>query len=249
MKNAVIVGEIGSFAHGLATAESDHDYMGLYPDSPESLIGLEPQPGAVRERDRPEGVKSEPGDHECTHYGLRHYASLAAAGNPTMLTLLFTPNLTVPDRIGLQKNRDMFLSKRLAARHIGYADSMYARLTGKKAPRTNRPELIAKHGYDTKAAFHAIRLLMQGHEMLLRQTMTMPMTDLKREYLLSVRNGEVPENQVLADIEHWRDEIKDAEWLTPLPEGPDYAKINKWLIDVHEEAWDDMAHSRWASGK
>ncbi|MBF9350688.1 MULTISPECIES: nucleotidyltransferase domain-containing protein [Mycobacteroides] len=233
----VIVGEIGSVAHGLGTPESDHDYMGIYIDAPEVLIGWQPEHGAVRDRDKPEGIKSEAGDSETTYYGLRKYVKLITDGNPTVMTLLFTPNLTTPDRIGLQANRDMFLSRKLATRHVGYADSMHARLTGKKAPRTNRPELIAKHGYDTKAAFHALRLLIQGYEMLTRQTMTMPMTDLARDYLLNVRHGKIPENDVLDAIEYWRAELQAAEGTSPLPPEPDYTKINQWLIETHVNAW------------
>ncbi|QGH75143.1 nucleotidyltransferase [Mycobacterium phage DirkDirk] len=233
----LIIGEIGSFAHGLNREDSDHDYIGIYADPPEALIGLKPLAGAIRDRDKPEGVKSEPGDSETQFYGLRKYVSLVCQGNPTVMTLLFTPNLRSPDMIGLQANARMFLSKRLAARHMGYADSMYARLTGKKAPRTNRPELIAKHGYDTKAAFHAVRLLMQGHEMLITHNMVMPMIEQERGYLLSIRNGEVPEAEVLREIEHWRSLIQAAEQRTTLPDGPDMERINAWLVGVHRELW------------
>ncbi len=234
---AVILGEIGSFAHGLNTEESDHDYMGIHIDPPECLIGLQPERGVIRDRDKPEGVKSMPGDSEATYCGLRKYVSLVVQGNPTMMTLLFTPNLPIPDHIGIRKVRDMFLSRRLAARHIGYADSMAARITGERAPRTNRPELIEKHGFDTKASFHAIRLLMQGHEMLTRQTMQMPMTELKRQYLLDVRHGKVSQADVLENINYWREELRTAESQSPLPEHPDYGRINEWLVTTHHDAW------------
>ncbi|QNO01062.1 nucleotidyltransferase [Mycobacterium phage CELFI] len=233
----LIIGEIGSFAHGLNREDSDHDYIGIYADPPEALIGLKPPVGAVRQRDKPEGVKSEAGDSETQFYGLRKYVSLVCQGNPTVMTLLFTPNLIFPDMIRLQENRQLFLSKRLAARHMGYADSMSARLTGERAPRTNRPELIEAHGYDTKAAFHALRLLMQGHEMLVSQEMQMPMMELRRDYLLSIRNGEVAQEQVLEDIRDWRDMIQRAEATTSLPDEPNRAKIDQWLIDTHARLW------------
>ncbi|NGX06469.1 MULTISPECIES: nucleotidyltransferase domain-containing protein [Mycobacteroides] len=233
----VIVGEIGSTAHGLGTPESDHDYMGIYLDPPGTLIGTKPELGAVRDRDKAEGVKSEAGDSETTYYGLRKYVKLVSDGNPTVMTLLFTPILKVADTIGLQKARDMFLSRKLAARHIGYADSMHARLTGQRAPRTNRPELIAKHGYDTKAAFHALRLLIQGHEMLTKQTMTMPMAHDERHFLLDIRKGLVPERTVLQSIALYRARIVAAESRSSLPPEPDYDKINSWLISAHAQHW------------
>lgn len=234
------MGEIGSFAHGLNVPTSDHDFIALYIDPADVLIGLDRSAGSVKTREgevRPEGIKSQAGDTEGTFYSVRKYAGLAAQGNPTVLTLLFTPNLFEPDLIGLQANRDMFLSKRLVARHLGYADSMEARLTGKKAPRTNRPELVEAHGFDSKAAFHAIRLLIQGHEMLLTGHMTMPMADEPREFLLAVRNGEYSIGDVLEEIAAWRQKIQSAEHTTSLPEVPDYDRINNWLIDIHTREW------------
>lgn len=237
----LIIGEIGSYAHGLNTADSDHDYIGLYADTPETLIGINPTSRATKLRDKPEGVKSEAGDEETTLYSLRHYTSLAAQGNPTLMTLLFTPTLISPDTIELQTNRDMFLSKRLVARHIGYADNMTARLTGGKAPRTNRPELVAAHGYDTKAAMHAIRLLMQGHEMLTTQTMQMPMRHDQRTYLLALRNGAIPKQEALNAIQHWKRAIREAETTTTLPDQPDYDRINRWLIKTHHQQWEQYS--------
>ncbi len=238
----LIIGEIGSYAHGLNTADSDHDYIGLYADTPETLIGINPASSrATKIRDKPAGVKSEAGDTETTLYSLRHYTSLAAQGNPTLMTLLFTPTLTHPDTIGLQANSDMFLSKRLVARHIGYADNMTARLTGGKAPRTNRPELVAAHGYDSKAAFHAVRLLIQGHEMLLTHTMRMPMSEGNRTYLMSMRRGEIPKDEALAAIAAYRSAIIEAETQTTLPDHPDYDRINRWLIETHHQQWEQSS--------
>ena len=237
----VIVGEIGSYAHGLATEHSDHDYMGIYIDPPACLIGLKPEQGVVKDRDKPDGVKSAPGDSEAVFYGLRKYVALATQGNPTIMTLLFTPTLTVPDQIGLQTHRDMFLSRQLTARHIGYADSMADRISGRRAPRTNRPELIAAHGYDTKAAFHAIRLLIQGAEMLTTGNITMPMTDMAQDFLKAIRNGHVAQDQTLEEIRYWRSVIVEAEKHSPLPAVPDYDRINAWLIDTHTQAWNQRA--------
>lgn len=234
------MGEIGSFAHGLNVPTSDHDFIGLYIDPAEVLVGLGKSAGSVKTREgeiRPEGIKSLAGDTEGTFYGVRKYASLAADGNPTVLTLLFTRMMLHPDEIGLQANRQMFLSRRLAARHLGYADSMVARLTGQKAPRTNRPELIAAHGWDTKAGMHAIRLLIQGHELLTTGHMTMPMAPEPREFLMDVRHGKFGIRTALDEIALWRNRIQQAECETSLPNAPDYDRINDWLIDIHTRDW------------
>ena len=39
-------------------------------------------------------------------------------------------------------------------------------MTGQAGAHTNRPELVAAHGYDTKYAMHALRLGLQGIELL-----------------------------------------------------------------------------------
>ncbi|ASR87072.1 nucleotidyltransferase [Mycobacterium phage Krypton555] len=233
----LIMGEIGSIAHGLGVPESDHDYIAVYADPPEGLIGLSALRGAFKVRDRAEGVKSEPGDTEIVYYGLRKFVSEIVKGNPTLHTLLFTPNLAWPDTIGLQAFAPNLLSRQIAVTHVGYANGMYDRLTGVRAPRTNRPELIAKHGYDTKAAFHAIRLLIQGHEMLTHQTMTMPMHDLARDFLLSVRNGELSEARALEEIVYWRERIEEAGQTSKLPLRPDMDVVNDWLVNVHRRVW------------
>lgn len=234
----LIIGEVGSVAHGLGIASSDHDYHGLYLDGPDVLVGLKHEIGSFKNRDQPEGVKSQPGDNETTFYGLRHYINQCAQGNPTFLTLLFTPVLTSPDIIGLQSAREMLLSRRIANTHIGYATSMYRRLTGDLAPRTNRPELIALHGYDTKACFHALRLLIQGWELLMTGHMTMPMLPGDRDLLLDIRNGKYPESFVLDEIQHWKAKIEKAEAMSVLPELPDMTKVNSWLTNVHRTLWE-----------
>lgn len=233
----VIVGEIGSHAHGLATRHSDHDYHGIVIEPPEQVIGVVGRVDALRIRDKPEGVKSEAGDHETTLYGLHKFVKLCLSGNPTMLTLLFTPTLTVPDTIGLQAHRHLFLNRQLAERHVGYSESMRRQLVGDKAPRTNRPDLVAKHGYDTKAAFHALRLLMQGTELLLTGGMLMPMLDGDRDCLMAVRNGWISIAEVLEQIEFHRWLLETSVHVSPLPAEPDYQGASNYLVRVYYEHW------------
>lgn len=232
----VIVGETGSHAHGLNIETSDHDYLGLYTDRPDQLIGLKPLRKGVRKGDQPEGVRLSAGESETTYHAVRKYAALAAQGNPTMLTLLFTPILTVPDEIGLQENRDMFLSKRVAKTHVGYADSIIAQLTGKKAPHPYRPELIEKYGWDVKHTMHALRILLQGIELLTTGHMELPMAPPLRQMLLGVRHGLYSKQFCLDWIKDLRSSIDKLDSI--LPDEPDYNRINHWLIDVHNKEWE-----------
>lgn len=240
-----LMGEVGSVAHGLGTPESDHDYMGVYLETPESLLGIGHDNGTVRYRSRGEGEKSRPGDSDHVYYPLRKYVALAAQGNPTVLTLLYTQTMIVPDTIGLRERRNLFLSKWLIARHIGYSEGMVAELTGSKKPRVNRPDLIAAHGYDTKSAMHVIRLLIQAVELVSEGTMYMPMKKENRELLMAIRRGEVSKDESMAFIEHFRARLTEAENTTSLPSEPDYAAINAWLIRVYAERFEFEGHRVW----
>jgi hypothetical protein len=60
-------------------------------------------------------------------------------------------------------------------------------MTGEAGAHTNRPDLVAVGGYDTKYAVHALRLGVQGVEP-------------HRAYLRSVRRGEVALAEVLDAI-------------------------------------------------
>jgi hypothetical protein len=63
-------------------------------------------------------------------------------------------------------NAHRFVSRLAASRFLGYLQSQRAAMTGEVGAHTNRPELVAEHGYDTKYAMHALRLGVQGVELL-----------------------------------------------------------------------------------
>jgi hypothetical protein len=79
-----------------------------------------------------------------------------------------------------------------------------AAMTSSSGAHTNRPELVATHGYDTKYAMHALRLGLQGVELLTTGRITLPVPEPDRAYLRSVRRGERSLAEVL-------DAIADAE--------------------------------------
>src|SRR5690606_1206463 len=114
-------------------------------------------------------------------------------GNPTVLTAFFVPegkllNYTYNGLL-LRNRAHLFLSKEAGRRFLGYAQSQRDALTGKRNKRTNRPELVRKHGYDTKFAYHMIRLQLQGIELMQTCNVELPMSDMNRGLLLGIREG------------------------------------------------------------
>jgi uncharacterized protein len=108
-----------------------------------------------------------------------------------VLLLLFVPDEEIVYRaeIGaeLTANAHRFVSALAAERFLGYLQAQKAAMTGEAGAHTNRPELVAQHGYDTKYAMHALRLGLQGVELLTTGRISLPVPEPDRAYLRTVR--------------------------------------------------------------
>lgn len=238
--NTVFKTVSGSHLYGTATPESDRDYLGVMIEPPEYVQGLSKfEQWASPQTD----TKNGPEDEDVTIYSMRKFAALAAKGNPNLLGLLFVPGATASvwsaEWEHVVENRGAFLSKQVATPFLGYMKSQLAALRGERGSRVHRPDLVAKHGYDTKFAYHALRLGLQGVEVLRRGFITYPIDDKFYDltYLRMVRNGLVDFEDVLEQGDHLEEKIRQAERDTRLPDEPDYVTINKVLVDVHNSHW------------
>ena len=104
----------------------------------------------------------------------------------------------------------------------------------------NRPELVARYGYDVKYASHALRLAYQGLEIARDGRLTLPMPEYERERVLRVKRGEVRElTEVLDEITKVQAAVEEclATGRTPLPAHPDLAAISAWSVAAHREHW------------
>lgn len=233
---------VGSQLHGVnLEGTDDHDEMGVCFEPTDHVIGLRHFEQWVY-RTQPEGVRSGPGDIDRTVYSARKYLRLACGGNPTILMLLFAPpefclRQTESGR-SLQALAPSIISRRCGYAFMGYMDAQMGRLTGERGQaRVNRPELIEKYGYDTKFAMHALRLGIQGVELMVTKRLTLPMEPCHREFLLAVRRGEVPIKEVIAQLQQKRWRIESAIQETDLPSHPNEAAVDAWLIEHQLAFW------------
>jgi len=235
---------VGSQVHGLALPNSDHDEMAIYLEPAHYVLGINEYRGDYISRTQPEGHRSGPGDIDLVAYGLRKYLRLAIKGNPTVLLPLFAPAEAILsiNKFGLELRglRHAFLSQQAVLRFLGFMESQRQRMLGQsKRHVPNRPELIAKYGFDTKYAAHALRLALQGAEIVETGDLQLPMREELRERVLAVKTGQVPQAEVLAQISELETEIRNrlASGNTPLPENPDIAKIENWAIQAQKQFW------------
>lgn len=129
------------------------------------------------------------------------------------------------------------MSKLAAARFLGYLQSQRAAMTGEVGAHTNRPELVAMHGYDTKFAMHALRLGVQGIELLTTGRITLPVPEPERGYLREVRRGEVGLADVVAQIDLSEAKLASLRDSSDLPAEPDRAWVDEWLHRSHLSYW------------
>jgi hypothetical protein len=174
-------------------------------------------------------------------YSARKWCRLALAGNPTVLLPLFVPDDEVMYRneagAELVGNAHRFVSRLAADRFVGYLQSQRAAMTGEIGAHTNRPELVAEHGYDTKYAMHALRLGVQGVELLSTGRITLPVAEPSRANLHAIRRGEVPLADVIAAIGEAEAELLRLQYSSVLPAQPDRTWINDWLHRSYTAYW------------
>jgi uncharacterized protein len=249
--------QVGSGVHGTAVVgQDDRDELGICLEPAAFVTGLARVPAGRGGRtvpfeqyerhtawDRPGGLatRSGAGDLDVVVYAARKWARLALAGNPTVLLVLFVPDDEVVVRTAagaeLVANAHRLVSRHAADRFLGYLRRQRVGMTGGPA-RTNRPELVAEHGYDTKYAMHAVRLGLQGVELLRTGRITLPVPEPDRARLRSIRRGEVPLAEALDEVDRAEAELTALRASPGVPDEPDRAWVDAWLHRVHVAYWE-----------
>jgi predicted nucleotidyltransferase len=243
-ENTILQGLVGSTVHGVGTGSDDRDEMGICIEDPRHVIGLHPPFEQYIWRTQPEGVRSGPGDLDLVVYSLRKWASLALKGNPSIILLLFTPedSLVKNSSVGTVLREEIapaFLSKKLAAPYLGYMTQQRERLLGQRGQmRVTRTELIEKYGYDTKYAYHMLRLGIQGSEILRTGKLTIPMDPIDIDFLLRVRNGQYSLDTVVALAKRLEEQLTELKESSPLPDEPDFNFVEEFVVRAYDEVWD-----------
>ena len=251
--------QVGSGVHGTAIGgQDDRDEMGICLEPAAFVTGLARVPRGIDDEgreidfeqyqrhtvwDRPGGLanRSGAGDLDVVVYSARKWCRLALAGNPTVLLALFVPDEEVVYRndagAELVENASRFVSKLAADRFLGYLQSQKAAMLGLTGAHTNRPELVAAHGYDTKFAMHALRLGVQGVELLTDGRITLPVPEPHLGHLRAVRRGEVELGEVIAAVSRAEKQLEELRDASSVPDQPDRRWVDDWLHRAHLAYW------------
>ncbi|MBX9922140.1 MAG: nucleotidyltransferase domain-containing protein [Mycolicibacterium frederiksbergense] len=244
----ILLSEIGSTMHGVSSVDTgdDLDLMGICIEPPTESLGL----GDFEQyeyRDRKVNERSQEGDTDLVVYGLRKWVKLAATGNPTVIMPLFSdPDLHIKqiNATGLLVRSDFpkFLSQQAGHRFLGYLDGQLQRYLDPDrvdSKHATRPELVEKYGWDTKTGYHALRLAIQGKQLMDHAHIDLPMRAEDREFLLDVRHGRYTRDWVIEETHRRIDLLKTAIAQSRLPETADRDLISRWMANVQRVWWDE----------
>lgn len=103
---------------------------------------------------------------------------------------------------------------------------------------TRRNGHVAMHG-NTKTGYHALRLAIQGKQLMDDRRIDLPMRDEDREFLLDVRHGQYSREWVIDETHRRIDLLKAAISNSRLPEKPDRSEISGWMTGFQRAWWED----------
>ncbi|KAJ4461850.1 hypothetical protein PAPYR_1529 [Paratrimastix pyriformis] len=95
-----------------------------------------------------------------------------------------------------------------------------------------RSTLERRFGYDTKYASHVARLLFACRDIVRTGTYCPRLSEEVRRRVLAIRLGEVTFDQFAEAMEGLRADITAAAKTSPLPREPDYAAVNRLLLEL-----------------
>ena len=84
---------------------------------------------------------------------------------------------------------------------------------------------------------HALRLGVQGIELLTTGRITLPIPEPALSYLRSIRRGEVPLDEVVTAIDDATQHLRDLSTASSVPDEPDRRWVDGWLHRSHEDYW------------
>ena len=202
---------VGSRAYGLDEAGSDTDRRGIYLPPAALHWSLYGVPEQLEHRDT----------EEC-YWEMQKFLVLALKANPNVLECLYTPlvETATPLAQELLAMRAVFLSQLVYQTYNGYVMSQFKKL---------EQDLRTRGSIRWKHAMHLIRLLLSGITVL-KEGFVPVRVEAYRERLLAIRRAEMP----WAEVNAWRlslhREFDAVLTTTRLPERPDYATANTFLL-------------------
>lgn len=235
--DVVVAVEAGSVAHNISVGNTDQDYVIIRFESWFEFVNGPGDRQSMEIRTAQQGVRSGPGDIDLSVYTLRKFAHLAMSGNPTILSVLWSPNrfLEREEWSRFAKELKGFVPSKAAGQaFLGYMKQQMERWAGSRGQKNvNRPELVAAYGFDTKYAAQIIKLGIQGIRFVTDGIMEVPIEEPNATEIRSLRTGDYTEAQALDWAKAVEDRLKDAIDNSALPEYPNRVGVQHLVASTY----------------
>lgn len=236
---------MGSEAYAVSSGSSDIDIYGFCIPKKQMifnhLAGVIPGFGnqGVQFSQWQEHHIQEPGSdrvYDFSVYNIVKYFDLIMSNNPNMIDSLFTPRRCIihSTAVGemVRENRKLFLHKGAWHKFKGYAYAQMSKIKNKtNSSNPKRAADVEEHGYDTKFAYHVVRLLAEVEQILVEHDLDL---EKNREQLKSIRRGEWTLDRIENYFQQKEVELEKLYLSSTLPHSPDEGKIKKLLMECLE---------------
>lgn len=250
--NCAFLGITGSQAYAVTSDNSDNDVVGycfplkteVFPHLRENYIhGFGRQ--IQRFNDWTEHHCLVPGtkkSYDFTVYSIVKYFQLAMENNPNIIDTLFLPQRCILHNTEaaniVRENRKLFLHKGAWHKFKGYAYSMLHKIDLKvNSTNPKRAKDIEENGYDTKFAYHLVRLLLECEQILIEHDLDL---ERNKEQLKSIRRGEWTIDQLKEYFKTKELFLEGVYAESTLPHSPDENKIKKILLQCLESHYGSL---------
>lgn len=239
---------MGSVAYGVSSNTSDVDVYGIcippkdlvFPHFAGEILGFGSQIKRF-ETWQEHHILAHEKTWDFQIFGIVKFFQLAMENNPNVVDALFTPRRCVlaSTAVGeyIREHRTDFLHRGAWHKFKGYAYSQLNKIRT-KAPSGKRAELVEAHGFDTKYAYHLVRLLLEVEQILATGTIDL---ERDREQLKGIRRGD----WTLEQLEQWAQSkehaLEELYSTSKLPYGPDEAKLKRHLLHCLEAHYGDLS--------
>jgi len=244
---------MGSVAYGVSSDTSDSDVYGfcvphkdmVFPHLRGEIMGF----GRQKERFeqwQQHHVKDESArkEYDFSVYNIVKYFHLCMENNPNMVDSLFTPRRCVlhTTQIGerVREHRKLFLHRGAFPKFKGYAYAQMNAIGKRNTTNPKRMELVEKFGYDTKFAYHVVRLANECEQILDLHDLDL---EANREQLKSIRRGE----WTLDELKDWftkkEKHLEDLNAKSTLRNRPDEEAIKALLLECLEMHYGSLSEA------
>ena len=230
---------MGSIAYGVSTDASDLDVYGfaippkefIYPEN--YIHGFDSPPSFDIWTQH--HVKDKEKEYDFSIYGITKYFQLVADCNPNMIDSLFVPlNCVARCTVIGQKVREarhIFLSKKCWLTFKGYAYGQLKDLTSRQTETgSKRDELIRRHQFDTKAAYHVVRLISEVEQILVEEDLVLDEKG-RREHMKAIRRGDIKQEEIVNFFKLKEKDLETAYANSKLPAKVDKVKVRSLLVE------------------